>query len=308
MTETLPPAPAWFRAARAVIRRLPAGRFRAFNLLARASLPPFADRLGADVGGMAYRCDLRDLVAREMCLTGGYAPLEAALVRAALPAGGTFVDVGANIGYFTLFGAARVGAAGCVVALEPHPQLAGVLRENVAMNGLANVQVLEVAAADAAGTAVLAGFSEDGGNWGVSTIAHASAAGAPSFPVRLDTLDALLDAAGVQAVDLVKVDVEGAEPRVLAGMRTGIRGGRYRRVLVELHPWEYADFAAQFAEMAEEMRAAGYRGWLVNESVEAARRAYYGAPAAPSLRPLDAASVTGTWPHVLWTLPGREIA
>jgi FkbM family methyltransferase len=307
MADPLAPAPAWFRAARAVIRRLPAGRFRAFNLLARAPLPPFADRLGADVGRLRYRCDLRDLVAREMCLTGGYAPLEAALVRAALPEGGTFVDVGANIGYFTLFAAARVGAAGRVVALEPHPQLAATLRQNVEMNALSTVRVMEVAAADAAGTAVLAGFSEDGGNWGVSSIVHGSAEGVPSFEVRCARLDDLLDEAGIREVDLVKVDVEGAEPRVLAGMRDGLRAGRYRRVMVELHPWEYADFAREFGEMAEEMRAAGYRGWLVNESVEAARRAYYGAPAAPSLRPLDPASVTGTWPHVLWTLPGREI-
>jgi FkbM family methyltransferase len=304
MDDALRPAPAWFRAARAAIRRLPVGRFRAFNLLARTAPPPFADRLGRDAGHMAYRCDLRDMIAREMCLTGGYAPLEAALVRAVLPAGGTFVDVGANIGFFTLLAAARVGAAGRVVALEPHPEIAAVLRGNVAMNALPNVQVMQLAAADAAGTATLAGF--EGGNWGVSTIAHGSAEGAPAFEVRCAPLDEVLREAGVQTAELVKVDVEGAEPRVLRGMRDGLRAGRYHRVLVELHPWEWADAPAEFGEMAEEMRTAGYRGWLVHESTEAARRAYYGARAAPSLRPLDAGALQGAWPHVLWTLPGME--
>ncbi|HEX5871696.1 MAG TPA: FkbM family methyltransferase [Longimicrobium sp.] len=305
MSEILRPPPAWFRAARAAIRRLPVGRFRAFNLLARAAPPPFADRLGPAAGHMAYRCDLRDLIAREMCLTGGYAPLEGALVRAVLPPGGTFVDVGANIGFFTLFGAARVGAAGRVVALEPHPEVAAVLRTNVEMNGLRNVRVMQLAAADTAGTVTLTGFA--GGNWGVSTIAHRAADGAPSFQVRSAPLDEVLREAGVGDVDLVKVDVEGAEGRVLRGMRDGLRARRYRRVLVELHPWEYGDAAAEFGEMAEEMRAAGYQGWLVNESAQAARRAYYGAPAAPTLRPLDADAVHGAWPHVLWTLPGMEI-
>ncbi|WP_420128899.1 FkbM family methyltransferase [Longimicrobium sp.] len=308
MSEILRPPPAWFRAARAVIRRLPAGRFRAFETLARVPLAPFVDRLGGQAGGMAYRCDLRDLVAREMCLTGGYAPLEAALVRRALPAGGTFVDVGANLGYFTLFGAARVGSAGRVVALEPHPRIAAVLRANVAMNALANVQVREVAASDAAGTATLSGFSEDGGNWGVSSITRASSATGPSFQVPCAPLDQVLDGVGIDAMDLVKVDVEGAEGRVLRGMRDGLHAGRYRRVMVELHPWEHADFAREFAAMSDAMRAAGYRGWLVEESAEAARRAYYGAAAAPSLRPLDDAVLAGTWPHVLWTLPGMEIA
>ncbi len=308
MAETLPPAPAWFRAARAVVRRLPAGRFRAFNLLARAPLPPFTDRLGADAGRMAYRCDLRDLVAREMCLTGGYAPLEAALVRAALPAGGTLVDVGANIGFFTLVGAACVGAAGRVVALEPDPRIAAVLRQNVAMNGLPHVRVMQVAAADTAGMAVLAGFSEAAGNWGTSSLSHATPAGAPTFEVRCAPLDQLMDEAEVASADLVKVDVEGAEHRVLRGMRDGLRAGRYGRVMVEMHPWEHADFTAALEEMAEEMRSAGYTGWLVEESTAAARRAYYGAHAAPSLRPLDPRAIPTEWPHVLWTLPGREIA
>jgi len=308
VADSLSPAPAWFRAARAVVRRLPAGRFRAFRMLARAPLAPFSDRLGREAGGMAYRCDLRDLIAREMCLTGAYAPREAALVRASLPEGGAFVDVGANIGFFTLFAAARTGPAGRVVALEPHPALAEALRENVAMNGLRTVEVLQLAAWDAAGTATLAGFSEDGGNRGVSTLAGASAEGAPAFEVRCGSLDEVLGGVGMDAVDLVKGDEEGAEPRELRGMRRGLRAGRYRRVLLELHPWAYADFVAELEEMAGEMRAAGYRGWLVDDSAAAARRAYYGARTLPALRPLDPRRVEGGWPHVLWTLPGAEVA
>ncbi len=308
MDEALRPPPFWFRAARAVIRRLPAGRFRAFHALAAVPLPPFADRLGPEAGRLAYRCDLRDTIAREMCLTGAYAPVEAAVVCAVLPAGGTFVDVGANIGFFTLLGAARVGAAGRVVALEPHPEVAPVLRGNVRMNGLRNVQVLQLAAADVSGTAALSGFVAGAGNSGVSTLAHASAAGVPAYEVRCEPLDRVLDDAGVAAADLVKVDVEGAEARVLRGMRDGLRAGRYHRVMVELHPWEYADVAEEFARMAEEMHTAGYRGWLVNESAETARRAYYGAHASPSLRPLDPADLSGSWQHVLWTLPGMEPA
>lgn len=308
MTETLSPAPLWFRAARAAIRRLPAGRFRAFSLLARLRPAPFADRLDG-AGGLLYRCDLRHLIAREMCVTGGYAPAEAALVRASLALGGTFVDVGANIGYFALLGASLVGESGRVVALDPDPRMAAAARENVALNRLRNVSVVQVAAADAEGEATLRGFAEDGGNWGVSTLSDGAAAdGRPSFTVRCAPLDAVLDAEGMGAVDLVKIDVEGAELRVLRGMRTGLRAGRYRRVLVELHPWEWADFAGELAALDAEMRGYGYRGWLLEQTAEDARRAHYGASAPIALRSLDTTQVAGDWPHLLWTLPGSEPA
>ena len=308
MADALAGPPLWFRAARAAIRRLPAGRFRVFNRLARhVPLPPFADRLND--GGLLYRCDLRHLIAREICLTGRYAPTEGTLVRASLPPGGTFVDVGANIGYFALVGAALVGESGRVVALEPDPRMAAELRQNLALNGLGRVAVLEVAAADAEGEATLKGYAEEGGNWGVSTLSPAaSPLGRPAFSVRCAPLDRVLDEAGVGAVDLVKVDVEGAEARVLRGMRDGLRTGRYRRVLVELHPWEFDDFAAELQAMDDEMVRAGYRGWLVDESMEDERRGYYGAVPRPRLRPLVPREVVGRWPHVVWTLPGSELA
>lgn len=310
MADVLAPAPPWFRAARAVIRRLPAGRFRAIELLARSRpLPPFADRLDEAAGGLLYRCDLRHMIAREICLTGRYAPAEGALVRAALAPGATFVDVGANIGYFALLAAARVGERGRVVALEPDPRMAEAARENVALNALRQVDVIPVAAAEAEGEAALAGFAEHEGNWGVSALASGAAAqGRPTFTVRCAPLDRVLDEAGVGAVDLVKVDVEGAEHRVLAGMRDGLRTGRYRRVLVEMHPWEFADFAAELSAMADAMTAAGYRGWLVDETADETRRSYYGASVLPRLRPLVPTEVRQTWPHVLWTLPGSEVA
>lgn len=309
MSDALPLPPLWFRAARGVVRRLPAGRFRAFRLLARIPIAPFVDRVQAENGSFAYRCDLRHLIAREICVTGRYAPAETALVRASLAAGGTFVDVGANIGYFALLGASIVGPTGRVVALEPDPRMAAALRENVAMNALGRIDVVETAASDVTGTATLTGYSVDGGNWGVSSLASTppADAGAPSFTVTCAPLDSVLDVAGVDTVDLVKVDVEGAEPRVLRGMRDGLRARRYRRVLVELHPWEYADFSAELAAIMEEMAAFGYRGWLVDGSESDTRRSYYGRPVTPGIRPLVAGEVDpASWPHVLWTLPGLE--
>ncbi|HEX8390710.1 MAG TPA: FkbM family methyltransferase [Longimicrobium sp.] len=297
--DTLAPAPLWFRAARALIRRLPAGRFRAFSMLANRGVPPFLDRLGAEGAGMTYRCDLRNLIAREICVTGRYAPVETAMVLRTLPRGGVFVDVGANLGYFVLVAAAAVGAGGRVVALEPDPRMAGELEENVRRNRLGQVAVVRAAASDRTGTAALSGYAEEGGNFGTSTLLPDG--GTNVFEVPCAPLDDLLDAQGVGAVDLVKVDVEGAELWVLRGMRRGLAARRYRRVLVELHPWTWDDRNAVVREMVEMMRESGYVGEMSDSAPAATRQALYGRAEAGGPVPFDGRSPLGEWPHVLWT-------
>jgi len=118
-----------------------------------------------------------------------------------LKPGSLFVDVGANVGFHAVF-AARLGAR--VVAVEPVPWTLELLRANVWRHGVA-VEVVEAAAADAAGTVRVA-----------HDPAHRSGAaiGADGVEVRAARLDELVPAG---AVDVLKVDVEGAEPLVLRG-------------------------------------------------------------------------------------------
>lgn len=265
----------------------------------------FAARLPAALGGAAFACDLRDMIAREVFFTGGYAPQETALVRAVLRPGATFVDVGANWGYFTLLAAHRVGAGGRVVALEPDPRLFALLQRNVAMNGLGMVDVVRVAAADRAGELQLAGYDAAGGNWGVSSL-MADAAG-ERFSVDAATVDEVLDARGVDSVDLLKMDIEGAEEMALRGMEAGLARGRYRRVLMELHPTLHPRGAAVAADVARLLEAHGYRGWRVDSSPAATRRAAYSAPDAHHLlQPLSSDAGGEAWPHQLWAAPGQE--
>lgn len=307
MADALAPAPAWFRAARAVVRRLPAGRFRAFERLSRAGVAPFEDRLAAEVGGWRYGCDLRNVIAREACLTGRSAPAETAALLASLPRGGTFVDVGANWGYFTLAAAHAVGPGGRVVALEPDPRMAAELRANVARNGIGIVTVLETAAWEGAGEAVLSGYAEADRNRGVSSLVAPPSGAARTFTVRTAALDEVLDARGIASADLVKIDVEGAEEGVLRGMSRGLAAGRYRRVLVELHPTQHPDPERLGTTIYGMMTAAGYAGEWLDTGPEAEREALYGRAAArPRLHPIRGDEPLGPWPHQLWTVRGGE--
>ncbi|HEU0300252.1 MAG TPA: FkbM family methyltransferase [Longimicrobium sp.] len=306
MDEALPPAPAWFRAARAVVRRLPAGRFRAFERLSRVRLAPFEDQLDGELGGWRYGCDLRNVIAREACLTGRTAPAETAVVRAGSPPGGTFVDVGANWGYFTLVGAHAVGPGGRVVALEPDPRVHAELCANVARNGIRTVTVLPVAAADREGEAVLSGYAEADRNRGVSSLVAAPAGEAAAFTVRTAPLDDLLDGLGIERADLVKIDVEGAEELVLRGMARGLAAGRYRQVLLELHPTQHPRPDQLGRTIYEMMHGAGYRGGWLQTGPGAERAALYGrrGPERLALAGIRGDEPLGAWPHQLWTHAG----
>lgn len=76
---------------------------------------------------------------------GEYEPMETRLVRERLQEGDVFLDVGANIGWYTVLASPRVGAGGKVIAFEPDPANAAMLRRNVEANGLTNVVVEEKA-------------------------------------------------------------------------------------------------------------------------------------------------------------------
>src|SRR5207247_5615006 len=178
--------------------------------------PPaaFLWRLPAELGGSAFRCDLRDTVARQVCFTGRHEPQEMALVRKILRPGMTYMDVGANWGFFTLLAAHLVGKCGRGVSLEPHPRMFAILRENVTRNELTQVTVLPFAAADRSGARTLIGFDEGGDNWGLSGLSsNPSSANSPDrvFTVNTAHIDHLSAELQLGTIDLLKLDVEGAE-------------------------------------------------------------------------------------------------
>lgn len=139
---------------------------------------------------------------------GLWEPQATALIGEHLHPGVTFYDVGANAGYHTIYAARAVGPAGRVVAIEPDPDTAAVLREQVALNALGNVVILEAAVSSESGSATF--------QRGVNTLTSAlGASGGEPFTVRTVTLDELADMYGPPA--LIKMDVEGGEQQALLG-------------------------------------------------------------------------------------------
>ena len=176
-------------------------------------------------------------------------------------AGGTVVDVGANVGMYTLHAAAAVGPGGTVHAFEPTPHVADLLTDNVQLNGLREAGIVTVhrcAVADQPGTAALAVYEDNNGH---NTL-YPKQEGDPTVAVEVTTLDDALDGAHV---DVVKIDVEGAELRVLQGMDRVLAASPEVTVFCELaseHLLRSGSSAEEFLRRLEDL---GWRVQVVEE-------------------------------------------
>ncbi len=142
-----------------------------------------------------------------------YEPHVTQAIKDLLKPGAIFIDIGANIGYFTMLAASLVGSQGRVFAFEPNPANCELIRLSCDQNGFEHVQLFENALAE---SAQLFDFCGDGGSNG--RIIHETEANeeAAEYQVQAVTLDETLP--DLPRVDLIKMDIEGAEPRAWQGM------------------------------------------------------------------------------------------
>jgi len=276
------------------------------NWIGRRRIDPFWMRLPADLGALTYACDLRDGLMREACLTGRYEPQETAILRHLLGPGMTFVDVGANWGYFTLVAAHLVGPSGRVLSVEADPRACRAVRANVDKNRLMTVQLFNIAASDATGRLWFQEYeheARDSGNFGVAQSTSITEEGR-RLEVAARALDDLLDEAGVDRVNVMKMDIEGGEAKAIAGLSRRLSSHHIDYVSMELHPYHLRDLGTSVGAVIAAMRGHGYKPWNIDHS-PAAHRASASARLDMSamLAPLpDGADDLGNWPHLLWTV------
>lgn len=172
--------------------------------------------------------------------------------------GGSFVDVGANVGTFALVMAQQVGTNGKVVAIEPHPMTFGRLAFNHAASKTAQVRLVQAAAGDSDGELMI---ESGGGNLGATHVVTGTAS-AEAIKVPSLRLTRILDEAGVTEVDALKIDVEGFEDRVLIGFFRDAPQALWPRAVVIEHlsqnEWQQdciADMVARGFAIARKTRS-----------------------------------------------------
>lgn len=206
--------------------------------------------------------DARDrVISRRIRREGIWEPYETALLRAFLKPGDVFVDVGANIGYFAVIAADAVGARGRVIAFEPDPDNYRLLRHNARLNGFEHrIETVCAGLSDGAGESALY-LSED--NLGDHRI-FAGGDGRRSVPVRLYRGCDFL-ASRPRRLDLVKIDTQGAEYRVLAGLLPLFSAlPRPPRMLVELTPFDLRGAGSSGRALIEMLARLEQPMWIVD--------------------------------------------
>jgi FkbM family methyltransferase len=220
----------------------------------------------AEVNGLKLYMDPEENASRAATfLWGQYEPATTTVVMEVVTDGDTIVDVGAHWGYFTLLAASLCGERGRVFAFEPHPRNFSLLTKNVEANGLTNVVPVQKAISNRAGRAKLflaritAGHSLDS-----LPPEESSGGSAAKEAIGVDTV-ALDDFFARSSVEprLVKMDIEGAEPLALAGMRCLIERNPLLVLITEFNP-AYLDAKAG-ADFLDLLAACGFDVGIIDD-------------------------------------------
>jgi FkbM family methyltransferase len=229
---------------RALLKFWPFKRGRYIMLRLLRHVPPF----WAPMDGFEMHLDPSDFIQLDILIYGFWEPEIEAAARSLRP-GDCFVDIGANVGYFSLMAASR-GAS--VLAFEPQPSVMGQLLANAKRNRLA-VQAVQAACGAEPGNCKL--YLDSAENSGQASLSAQNADGAP-IDVAIVVPDDEIQRRGMQPT-LIKIDVQGFEVSVLRGLHRTL--SRYDPVLVvEVEPPLLRNAGSSPEELLALLRNYGY--------------------------------------------------
>ena len=235
--------------------------FRAYNFV----LKRLSDTYEAPAYfGATFRCNVDDMISRTILYFGFWEPNNSALISGILEPGGVFVDIGANIGYYTLLGSTLVGARGTVVSIEASPAIFAQLEENASINGASNVRLVNHAVSDTVDELPLYGGTR--WNRGASSTTVHEFDQEPEARVRAAPLDELLSEYEMERIALIKIDIEGGELPVLRRLLDTL--DKYPSefmILAELAPQVSKD---QLRVVFDGFLAAGFRTFAVENEYD----------------------------------------
>jgi FkbM family methyltransferase len=205
----------------------------------------------------------------ELVAYGTYDRPFTAYVQRCIKPGNTVLDVGAHVGLFTLLLGYQVWESGRVVAYEPSPRMLELLRDNVSMGWLNDrVEIVPKAAGATSGSLPFRAPARYTGTGSLRPVEHLL-----STEDRVDTIDHVevetepLDVhlGRFEQIDLIKIDVEGAEDQVLAGMEQLLASRVVKRVSFEISRAHIGDEWENFTERLRRFEHDGWTFWTISE-------------------------------------------
>lgn len=213
----------------------------------------------AEVQGHKMYLDANDSLS--LSVNGVYEPVETELLKKLVKPGDTVLDIGANIGYYTLILAGLVGDGGKVYAFEPDPTNYDLLRRNVELNGYKNIVLVQKATSNQNGSLRLYLCADNKAMHRVYASQYCEDDFVEIEAVKLDDYFAGRD----EQIDFVKIDIEGAEYAAIEGMRSLLGKNERLKLVTEYTPVAIKEFGIDPPEYLRLLADCGFGFSLIDE-------------------------------------------
>ncbi len=178
--------------------------------------------------GYRFPCELAEHIQRRIFLFD-YDEKAQQFIRENLKTGDTILDIGANVGFYTMLGSSIVGEQGRVIAVEPNPKTFGKLEKTIQSNQIKNALALNIGLGSQESEVELY-FNSSLGNDSATMVAHGAT---ESVRVKVLTLDDVVAQHNIGTIAYVKIDVDGFEPEVFKGAKNLLLAGKIKAMQCE---------------------------------------------------------------------------
>jgi FkbM family methyltransferase len=218
------------------------------------------------VFGVEIECTMADLIERYVMFFGVWEPNLTAFLQRRLRTGDVFIDLGANVGYFTLLASRLVGETGTVVAIEAAPHIFSRLKKNLRRNKVTNVRAIEIAVAGGPGNVDL----YTGGHLNSGATTTIASRGAERVAqVRAESFDRIVNPEEFARARVIKIDIEGAElPPLMTLLKLAPALRNDVEVVVELSPDSLPTVGGSPTEIVETFENAGFHAYDLQNSYD----------------------------------------
>lgn len=210
-------------------------------------------------GGLFEINNYREFIQQLIYFRGSYEVRETRLFKQLLRPGDTVVDIGANIGWFTLVASRQVSTNGKVISFEPSSTVYRQLQRTISLNNLTNVVTERLALSDENGIAVLEGTQHNAGEGSIVGWLTREDVSQAKEAVETMRFDTYYESQNLGHTKLLKIDVEGAEMKVLRGMERVLKAKACKYLLIEVDNEHLLEIGSSCAELVSFLRDLSYR-------------------------------------------------
>lgn len=222
--------------------------------------------------GLEYDIDFDDKI-QEMIYFGTYERQELKFLRSYIQRGWVCLDVGANIGFYTLNLSKLVGETGKVYAIEPSPGNFNKLEENISINNLSNCVTSNIALSSTIGDCIFSVSPSQNSGWG--RLGKWQSAQSEVL-VNVSTLDQFVQDKSISKIDFLKIDIEGHELEFLKGAKHSLENGIVSRILIEYCGYILEQKGITLKHYIDQISRFGYTPTFFNvEKIKEANRGTY---------------------------------